>query len=172
MLLKIFVPVMVKAPAPPWLRVQSTVEPPPTNVFADALVRLIVPVPVPAVVVNPVGTALLKAVVPEATTTNVPPLNVRFLVPAAVRNVAVAVADSVSVLPSRFNVPLVSVTAPAKARLVVNASCSVTVPAGELIVKPCVNVFPAAVIVCVVRPPNVICPVPDNVVPVPLIQLP
>lgn len=98
--------------------------------------RLIVPVPVPAVVVKPVGTALLKAVVPDAAITNEPPLNVRFLVPVAVKKVAVAAADNVRVWPLRSKVPLASPTAPAKARLVVNASCSVTVPDGELIVTP------------------------------------
>jgi hypothetical protein len=98
------------------------VEPPPTNVFADALVRVIVPVPVPAVVVKLVGAALLNAVLPDAAITNVPPLNVRFFVPVAVRNVAVAAADNVSVNPLRFNVPFVNVTAPASAELIVSAS--------------------------------------------------
>ena len=84
MLLNVFEPVMVKAPAPPWLSVQLNVEPLPTNVLAVAAVMEIVPVPVPAVVVNPVGTALLKAVVDAVGQTNVPPLNVKFFVPVAV----------------------------------------------------------------------------------------
>ena len=47
MLLNVFEPVMVKAPAPPWLMVMPEKEkPPPLKVLADALVRLIVPVPV------------------------------------------------------------------------------------------------------------------------------
>jgi len=56
MLLNVFEPVMVKAPAPPWLSVQLNVDPPPINVLAVAEVMEIVPTPVPAVVVNPVGT--------------------------------------------------------------------------------------------------------------------
>lgn len=78
MLLNVFEPVIVNAPAPPWLSVQLNVEPPPTKVFADEAVMEIVPVPVPAVVVKPVGAALLKAVVVAAEQITVPPLNVRF----------------------------------------------------------------------------------------------
>jgi hypothetical protein len=122
MLLKVLAPVIVNAPAPPWFSEQLKVEPPPTKVLADAEVRLIEPVPVPAVVVNPVETALLNAVVPEAAIAKEPPLKVIFLVPVAVRNVAVAVAESVSVLPFKSSVPLVRVIAPAAALLVVNAS--------------------------------------------------
>ena len=132
----VFDPLIVNAPAPPLFSVQLYVEPPPTKVLAEALVRLIVPVPVPAVVVNPVGAALLKAVVPEAAMDKVPPLKVRFLVPVAVRNVAAIVPDSVSVCPFRLSVPLVSVSTPATALVAVNASCSVTVPLGLLIVVP------------------------------------
>jgi hypothetical protein len=51
MLVNVFAPVIVSAPAPPWLRVQLNVEPPPTKVLAVAPVMEIVPVPVPAVVV-------------------------------------------------------------------------------------------------------------------------
>jgi len=86
MLLNVFEPVMVKAPAPPWFRVQLNVEPPPTNVLAVAAVMEIVPVPVPAVVVKLVGAALLNAVVAAVGQTNVPPLNVKFFVPVAVVN--------------------------------------------------------------------------------------
>ena len=86
MLLNVFEPVMVNAPAPPWFNVQLNVEPPPTNVLAVAAVMEIVPVPVPAVVVNPVGEALLKAVVDAVGQTNDPPLNVKFFVPVAVVN--------------------------------------------------------------------------------------
>jgi hypothetical protein len=75
-------PVIVNAPAPPWFKAQLKVEPAPIKVLADALVNDIDPVPVPAVVVNPVGLALLNAVVPDETITKEPPLNVRFLVPA------------------------------------------------------------------------------------------
>ena len=84
MLLNVFEPVTVKAPAPPWLIVQLNVEPPPTNVLAVAAVMEIAPVPVPAVVVKFVGAALLKAVVAAVGQTNVPPLKVKFFVPALV----------------------------------------------------------------------------------------
>ena len=44
---KVLLPVMVRVPAPPWFRVIPEQEmPPPAKVLADALVRLIVPVPV------------------------------------------------------------------------------------------------------------------------------
>lgn len=58
MLVNVLDPVMVNAPAPPWLMVQLNIVPAPVNIFAVALVRLIVPVPVPAVVVKPVGVTL------------------------------------------------------------------------------------------------------------------
>ena len=46
-------PLTVSAPAPPWFTVmpEYCVEPPPAKVLADALIRLIVPVPV---IVSPV----------------------------------------------------------------------------------------------------------------------
>jgi hypothetical protein len=105
MLVNVFEPVMVNAPAPPWLSVQLNVEPPPTNVLAVAAVMEITPVPVPAVVVKPVGTALLNAVVAAVGQTNVPPLKVKFFVPVAVVN-AVPV---VQVCPFKSNVPFVNV---------------------------------------------------------------
>jgi hypothetical protein len=99
--------------------VQLNVDPPPAKVFAEALVRLIVPAPVPAVVVKFVELALLKQV-PELVITKVPPLNVRFFVPACVLNVAEA-TDIVNVLPLRSSVPLVRVTAPAPPAVTVKA---------------------------------------------------
>jgi hypothetical protein len=85
--------------------VQLNVEPPPTNVLAVAAVMEIVPIPVPAVVVNPVGAALLNAVVFAAEISNVPPLNVRFFVPVAVANLT----DCVVVYPAKSSVPFVNV---------------------------------------------------------------
>jgi hypothetical protein len=105
MLLNVFEPVIVKEPAPPWLSVQLNVEPPPTKVLAVAAVMEIVPTPVPAVVVNPVGAALLNAVVFAAEISNVPPLNVRFFVPVAVANLT----DCVVVYPAKSSVPFVNV---------------------------------------------------------------
>ena len=128
MLLNVFEPVMVNAPAPPWFSVQLNVEPPPTNVLAVAAVMEIVPVPVPAVVVNPVGAALLNAVVAAVGQTNVPPLNVRFFVPVAVVNAV----PTVYVKPFKSNVPLVNVVATPVP--VVSASCKVTEPPTLLIV--------------------------------------
>lgn len=60
----------------------------------------IVPVPVPAVVVNPVGAALLNAPVPAVVTTRVPPLKVKSFVPVWVNTEVV-----VAVCPFRSNVP-------------------------------------------------------------------
>ena len=81
---KVLLPETVNAPAPSFDRVQLNVEPPPTKVLAVAAVMLILPVPVPAVVVKFVGPALLKDDVFALGQTSVPPLNVRFFVPAAV----------------------------------------------------------------------------------------
>lgn len=82
--------------------------------------------PVPAVVVKPVGTALLKVVVEAATITIEPPLKVKFLVPVAVKNVVVElVLDSVNVCPLRSSVPLASVTVPATFCEVVKLVCKV-----------------------------------------------
>ena len=105
MLPNVFEPVMVKAPAPPWLSVQLNVPPAPANVLAIAAVIEIVPVPVPAVVVNPVGLLLRNAVAPEFEQTKSPPLNVKFFVPEPVCNLF----DVVQVFPSKSNVPFVNV---------------------------------------------------------------
>ena len=105
MLLNVFDPVMVNAPAPPWLSVQLNVEPPPTNVLAVAAVMEIMPVPVPAVVAKLVGAALLNDVVFGSGQTKVPPLKVKFFVPVAV----VKRVPTVNVLPFKSKVPLVKV---------------------------------------------------------------
>jgi hypothetical protein len=84
MLSNVLSPVIVNAPAPPWFSVHLNVVPPPTKVLANVPVIEIVPMPVPAVVVKPVGAALLNTVAEAPEQTIVPPLNVRFLVPAAV----------------------------------------------------------------------------------------
>ena len=63
--------------------------------------------PVPAVVVNPVGTALLNDVAFAAGQIKVPPLNVRFFVPVAV----VSLVPTVQVLPFKSIVPVVNVVA-------------------------------------------------------------
>jgi hypothetical protein len=81
------------------------IDPPPTNVLAVAAVMEIVPVPVPAVVVKLVGAALFQAVALAAEQTKVPPLNVKFFVPAAVP----AEVVFVSVNPAKLSVPFVSV---------------------------------------------------------------
>jgi hypothetical protein len=101
MLPNVFEPVMVKAPAPPWLSVQLNVEPPPTNPLADAEVMEIVPMPVPAVVVNPVGAALLNIFVAAPVHTILPPLNVIFFVPVEI----VTLIDTVQVFPFKSIVP-------------------------------------------------------------------
>ena len=122
MLLNVFEPVMVNAPAPPWFIVQLNVEPPPTNVLAVAAVMEIVPVPVPAVVVNPVGALLLNDVVFGSGQTKVPPLKVKFFVPVTVVNLV----PTVYVKPFKSNVPF---TICVKfVELCVKASCKVTEP--------------------------------------------
>lgn len=108
MLLNVFEPVIVKAPAPAWFNVQLNVEPAPLKVLADPEVREIVPVPVPAVVVNPVGAGLVNEFAPESWQTKVPPLNVRFFVPVPVANLN----PVVNVFPSKSTVPLVNVSEP------------------------------------------------------------
>jgi len=166
----VFEPLTVNAPTLPLFNVQLYVEPPPANVFAEALVRLIVPVPVPAVVVKPVGAALLKAV-PDDEITIVPPLKVRFFVPAAVKK-AVVVAFSVDVCPFRSSVPLVSVNEVFVVVDIASASCSANVPLGLLRLNGVEKVFPALVIVWLLRPENVTKLSPKIVVPVPFIQFP
>ena len=162
----VFEPVMVKAPAPPWLSVQLKVDPPPTNDLAVAAVIEIVPVPVPAVVVKPVGEALLNDVVFGSGQTNVPPLKVKFFAPVTVKNLV----PTVCVKPFKSNVPFTNCVIAVE--LCVKASCKVTEPLGVLIFISCVNVLLTLVICCVVRPKNVSAPVPDKVIPVPFIQLP
>ena len=88
------------------------------KVLALELVSEIVPVPVPAVVVNPVGFALDQQFPPLPAHINVPPLNVIFLVPALV----VTFAELVNVFPAKSNVPFVKVMSefiPASAKVVV-----------------------------------------------------
>jgi hypothetical protein len=103
MLLNVFEPVIVNAPAPPWLSVQLNVEPAPLKVLAAEAIIEIVPVPVPAVVVNPVGSGLTNEFTVPRLQAKVPPLNVRFFVPVAVVNLPPAV----KVFPSKSNVPFV-----------------------------------------------------------------
>jgi len=141
MLLNVFEPVIVKAPRPPWFSVQLNVDPPPTNVLKVAAVMEIVPVPVPAVVVNPVGTLLLNAVDVAAGQTNVPPLKVKFFVPVAVVNAV----PTVKVFPFKSNVPLVNVAVLVEP--IVKASSSRNVPPTPLNVKGKSIVF-AFVVIC------------------------
>ena len=119
---------MVSVPAPPWFNVQLNVEALPTNVLAVAAVMEIAPVPVPAVVVKPVGPPLLNDEVFGSGQTNVPPLNVKFFVaPVKVRNLV----PTVYVKPFKSNVPLCNVVA--TVALCIKASCKVTEPLGLLI---------------------------------------
>jgi hypothetical protein len=81
----VLLPLIISVPAPSLDSVQLNVEPPPIKDLAVALDILIFPVPVPAVVVNPVGAEFSNpAIVLPPATTKVPPLNVRFFVPVAV----------------------------------------------------------------------------------------
>ena len=99
MLVNVFPPVTVSAPAPSFDSVQLKVDPPPVNVLEIDLVMLILPVPVPAVVVKPDGAALLNEL-PEID--SVPPLKVMFFVPVAVLRVT-----DVRVFPFKLRVPFV-----------------------------------------------------------------
>lgn len=78
----------------------------------------------PAVVVKPVGVALLKDVTVTAGHLKIPPLKVMFLVPAAV--VKDPVVPTTKVLPLRSSVPLVSVKV--LALPIVKLSSSLNVP--------------------------------------------
>ena len=97
----------------------------------------------PAVVVNPVGCALLNAVTPDVGHTKVPPLNVKFLVPLAVENAV----PTVNVCPFKFNVPLVKVAVLVEP--IVNASISCHVPPTPLNVMGKSSVLAAVVMVFV-----------------------
>lgn len=120
-----------------------------------AAVIEIEPVPVPAVVVKFVGAALLKAVAVAAGHTNVPPLNVRFLVPVAVVNAV----PTVRVKPARLIVPLVSVNV--RVDPIVSAPANVIVPPAALYVIGALIVTPLVVMFGL--PVNVISPVADHV---------
>ena len=139
MSLNVLLPPMVSAPAPPWLRVIPEYERPlPEKFFADALVRLIVPVPVIVVDVAsgpPQGVVDPSDHVPE-------PISITFVV-AALETIPPAL--KVTLYTFALNVPEATVK-PVVDELV-NASCNVTEPLGVLIVSGCVNVFPALVIV-------------------------
>ena len=104
---KVFAPVTVSVmPAKAVFRTQLNVDPPPAKVLAaDVGAKVISPTPVPAVVVNPDGAALLKVGTFPPVTRIDPPLNVMFFVPAAV----VKACGHVTVLPFRSTVPLVRV---------------------------------------------------------------
>lgn len=100
---------------------------------------LMVPVPVPAVVVNPVGAALLKPPIPPHV--SVPPLKVKFLVPVPV----MYSKPAVRVNPLRSMVPKPCV----KVRVdpIVNASSSRCVPPGPPKYKGKSIVLPLVVMV-------------------------
>jgi hypothetical protein len=161
----VFAPVIVSAPAPPWLRVQLKVDPPPAKVLAVAAVKEMMPVPVPAVVVNPVGFALLNAV-PDTLSASVPPLNVIFLVPAFVWNAPA----KVRVLPFRSTVPFVR----ANVLLDVSAPDRTTELLSVLsITMGRVKVTPFIFMDWLFDPVNVtLLAAPDNVMPVPIKKSP
>jgi hypothetical protein len=104
---KVFAPVTVTVvPAPPFTRRQLNVDPPPAKVRTPvAGVRVMLPVPSPAVVVKPEGAALLNGVTGVPVRRIDPPLNVMFFVPVAV----VKLCGHDTVFPFRSNVPFVMV---------------------------------------------------------------
>jgi hypothetical protein len=83
-------------------------------------VIVILPVPGPAVVVNPEGAALLNMTVGVPVRRIDPPLNVIFFVPAAV----VKACGHDTVLPFKSNVPLVMVNCPKLLEVPVRVSAS------------------------------------------------
>ena len=107
MLLNVFEPVMVKAPAPPWFSVQLNVEPAPTNVLAVAAVMEIAPVPVPAVVVKRKVLALLNDVAFGSGQIIVPPLNVIFFARLESPGEVANLVPTVCVKPFKSKVPVV-----------------------------------------------------------------
>jgi len=119
---KVFVPVTVSVvPAPPFVRTQLNVDPPPANVLEPlAGTKVMSPTPVPAVVVNPEGAALLKPVVLVPVMRIDPPLNVMPFVPAAV--VIAFVVEKV--FPFRSSVPFVRVVSPKPPALPFSVSAS------------------------------------------------
>jgi hypothetical protein len=166
--LKVLLPVMVSAPAPPWFRVMPEYEMlPPWKDLAVAAVKLMVPDPV-IVSPNPDDEAFH------------PPVPAIDQVPDPIATVAVKLAVTPDAAPERvtlyvaaLNVPWLMFSAEAELALVLNASCKVTEPPGEFIEKGCENVFASLFIVWVVRPIKVIEPLPVGLLtPVPLIQLP
>jgi len=166
--LNVLDPLIVNAPAPPWFKVQLYVEPPPKNVLAVAAVIEIVPVPVPAVVVKLLGCVLLKANELAPGQTNVPPLKVMFLMPAA----TIYCVPTVSVLPLRSILPLVCVKF--RAVPIVSASCSCHVPLTPLNPIGKSRVLPLVVMVLV---PEVAAKVSatvvdGNVIPAEIVRFP
>ncbi len=141
--------------------------PPPANVLADALVRLIVPVPV---TVRLVDVAVFHPPVPAIVQVPEPMASVLVVEPEEAT--LDALPDSVTLYPFASKVPVVTLMVPAVVLEQLNASCNVNEPPGLFKSMPCVNVLPALVMVCDVRPANIGFPVPVSVVPVPLIQLP
>jgi hypothetical protein len=110
----------------------------------------IVPVPVPAVVVNPVGAGLLNEFAPLSEQAKVPPLNVRFFVPVAVVNLN----EGVAVYPAKLSVPFVNVRV-VQTKALPNAQLPPTplkVTAPPKATPLVVTVFPVVVALNVVMP--------------------
>lgn len=121
MLLKVLEPAIVNAPAPACRSVQLYMYDPPLNVFADAEVSSIYPVPVPAVVVKFVPPAVQAVPLLVACTT--PPLNVRFRAVAPEPQLTVG-EDNVN--PARSKLPVDRLNPPV-ARVMVKLPASVYV---------------------------------------------
>ena len=139
---KVLLPVIVSAPAPPLLRVQLYTLPPllEEKVLALADVILMVPVPVPAVVVKPEANS--KKAIPLPGQVSVPPLKVRFLVPL---KPAVYSLPTVRLNPLRSIVPLVCVNA--RVEPIVSASSKRKVPPTPSKVSGKSRVLPLVLIV-------------------------
>jgi len=135
----------------------------PINALLAAFVKLITPDPVTVKFVAEEANTLplcAKVQVPE------PKSKVRVALPV----IEILALVNVTLYDAALKVPFAKVN-PVLLELL-NASANVTDPDGELIATAAVNVFPALVIVWLPLPENIIIEVPDNVMPVPLIQLP
>jgi hypothetical protein len=127
----VFAPVMVNAPAPPWFSVMPEREaPPPAKVFAEALVRLMVPVPL---------------TVPEVDV-NAAPVPVRVTALEPILNVAVESKTLVKVT-EKFEVAKVVPEPATKSLVLVIALDALNVPVPDLLIPP-PSVLPPVLIDC------------------------
>ena len=129
--LNVLLPLMISVPLPPWFKVMLVYAmPPPSKVLADALVRLMVPVPV---TVRLVEVAAFHPPVPDIA--NVPEPTAIVLVPVPDVATELDAPDNVTLYPLASKVPVDTVIAPAAFLSQTKAFCNVTDPPGLSIIK-------------------------------------